>query len=172
MMQLCAHLSDTQGGFFSRELRGKKMGFPISLVWCFVSFGAGYVHAVFMQQKDGLAHFTSKCFAILLALRPISKNGGSHFTPLVFCIFCAGSVHAVLTRKRNGLSHFTSVVFCRTVSLFKSRSELFPATISSCNAELSVIYGGSSPDGSDSLIFAILGVFDGCSALNPFVHNE
>ena len=86
-------------------------------------------------------------------------------------MFRAGPVHAVLMRKE-WVVHFTTVVFCGTVSLLKSRSELLPAPTPNCNAELSISHGGSSPDRFDSLAVAILAVFDGGSTWNPRVHNE
>ena len=116
MMHLCVHLSGTQpGGYSSRELRGRKWGFPFHLVWCFASFSALATSTRCLCTKKELTHFTSKSFATILVLRPNSKNGVSHFTPLVFCMFRAGSVHAVLVHK-TWVVHFSTAVFCRTVS--------------------------------------------------------
>ena len=99
MTHLCIHLSDTQGVFSSRELR-EKWGFPFHLVWCFAFFQRRLCPRGAYAPKNGLTHFTSKCFAQTLVLRPNSKNGVSHFIPLVFCISRAVSVRAVPMRKK------------------------------------------------------------------------
>ena len=144
------------------------MGFPISLGWCFASFCAGYVHAVLMHQKMGWPISPPSVLQQHWSLDQTQKMG----CPISFrwCFSCFALALSTLCTK-NGLSHFTTVVFCRTISVFDSRSELLPATISTRKAELSAFYGGSSPHRSDSLAFAILAVFDGGSTLNPFAHE-
>ena len=124
-----------------RELR-EKWGFPFHLVWCFAFFQRWLCPRGAYATKNGLTHFTSKCFAQTLVLRPYSKKGVSHFTPLVFCISRAGSVHAVPMHKKKGFAHFTTDVFCSAVSLFQLRSELLHATTLFCNPELSVSHRG------------------------------
>ena len=111
MTHLCIHLSDTQGVFSSRELR-EKWGFPFHLVWCFAFFQRRLCPRGAYAPKNGLTHFTSKCFAQTLVLRPNSKNGVSHFIPLVFCISRAVSVRAVPTHKKWSVLLHATTLFC------------------------------------------------------------
>ena len=125
------------------------MGCPISLglVFCILQ---RWLRPRGAYAPKKLTHFTSKCFAHKLVLRPNEKKGVPHFTLLVFCTFRAGSVHAVLMHKKKGLPISPQMCFaeqcpCSNYGVIYSTPPISIAIQSS-----QPIIGGSSPDRSES----------------------
>ena len=141
MMRLCLYLSRTQGGFSFVSLRK-------NIWWLVLYTFLRSDHAVLGRQKNGLTHFTSKCIASFLVLRPKAKKWVSPF-------HSEGVLHRsrwlsprCACAQKKWDTPFHHGVFRRTVSLFNIGVSQLHATSSSFihvlfdNAELSVSYRG------------------------------
>ncbi len=98
------------------------MGFSISLDWCFTPFCAGSVHVLLVRQKNGLTHFTSKCFAIKGSFWS-DKKMGSPFHIGVLHQSCWLWPHCACAQEKGfSVFLFHCSVFCK--NSFPVQSEL------------------------------------------------
>ena len=86
--------------FFTRKLRDKKGGFRFHLMWCFPAFFLRWLRPRGVYTpKNGLSHFTHKCFAILLVLRPKKRGLPFHSVGVLQFLALAPSTQCICTKK-------------------------------------------------------------------------